>query len=91
MTSNGIGEPGDTQRVDLGDAVPRGEVSDREPTRKLIVRGLLSSFGVTIVGAFGAAVWGSAEAWDNTKSLLDLLLPAETALLGAAVAFYMTG
>jgi hypothetical protein len=31
---------------------------------------------------------GSKEVWANTKELLELLLPAVTALLGSAVGFY---
>jgi hypothetical protein len=31
---------------------------------------------------------GSKEVWANTKELLQLLLPAVTALLGSAVGFY---
>lgn len=31
---------------------------------------------------------GSEQAWNQTKELLELLLPAITALLGSAVGFY---
>lgn len=35
-----------------------------------------------------AAVFASATGWANVKSLLELLLPVETSLLGTAVGFY---
>jgi hypothetical protein len=68
--------------------LPPGTVtSAKESTRVIIVSALLVIFAGTIAGAF----WGAASGhWDNFKALLDLLLPAETALLGTAVAFYMT-
>jgi hypothetical protein len=67
---------------------PRGTV---EPTkdwvRLVIVLALFLIFAGTVFGAFQGA---GSNHWDNVKGLLDLLLPAETALLGTAVAFYMT-
>ena len=42
-------------------------------------------FLLTIIWAF---VNVSGENWANTKELLQVLLPAETAILGAAVGFY---
>jgi hypothetical protein len=36
--------------------------------------------------------WGfsnvGADKWENTKELLDILLPVEAALVGSAIAFY---
>jgi hypothetical protein len=40
---------------------------------------------VTIIWAF---IDASGSHWGNAKELLQLLLPAETALLGSAVGFY---
>jgi hypothetical protein len=66
--------------------VPPGTVTSKEPTRIILVVMLSVVFSGTVAGAF----WGAGGAhWDNVKELLDLLIPAETALLGTAVAFYM--
>jgi hypothetical protein len=43
--------------------------------------------GLTIIWGFLAAGEGGTG-WENTKELLQLLLPAETGLLGSAVGFY---
>jgi hypothetical protein len=42
-------------------------------------------FFVTIMYAFLST---GTDSWDDTKELLQILLPAETALLGSAVGFY---
>jgi hypothetical protein len=55
----------------------------------LIVIFLFLIFGVTI-GFSILAAFTRGSAWTNVKDLLGLLLPAETALVGTAVAFYMT-
>jgi hypothetical protein len=51
---------------------------------------LAIGFGVilllTVLFAF-ISVWVGVE-WEQLKGLLDVLLPAETALLGSAVGFY---
>lgn len=60
----------------------RGEVA-----RLLIIVLLFAAFGITLVWAF---IGANGPHWNNVKDLLDLLLPAETALIGTAVAFYMT-
>lgn len=58
----------------------------REVVRLIIVLFLFSAFIMTIVWAFISA---NSKNWNNVKDLLDLILPAETALLGTAIAFYM--
>lgn len=71
--------------------LPRvGEVRDeREIGRRFILGGLFVILAGTI--AFSAlAAFDGGHAWDNVQSLLNLLFPAELALIGAAVAFYMT-
>jgi hypothetical protein len=45
-------------------------------------------FAGTVIWACGAALWASPAHWGNVKDLLQSLLPAETSLLGGAVAFY---
>jgi cytochrome bd-type quinol oxidase subunit 1 len=70
------------------DEVKTGAVfTSKETVRFIIVLGLVGIFATTVVWAFLRTGSGS---WHNAKNLLDLLLPAETALLGTVVAFYMT-
>jgi hypothetical protein len=61
--------------------------TEKELTRLFMVVALFLVFGGTVLGAFHGA---GTDHWANVKALLDVLLPAETALLGTAVAFYMT-
>jgi hypothetical protein len=77
------------QLVDLSRIGPHNrEVSPtKDLGRLLILVGLLTLLLVTVIAAFLAA---NGPNWAKVKSLLDLLLPAETALLGVAVTFYMT-
>jgi hypothetical protein len=44
-------------------------------------------FGATLLFAFGAVLLDS-NTWANIKELLAVVMPAETALLGAATGFY---
>jgi hypothetical protein len=75
------------QVVPLKPLPPETVTERKELTRLIIVVALFLVFGFTVGGAF----WGATTShWENVKTLLDLLLPAETALLGTAVAFYMT-
>lgn len=67
-----------------------GGVKDgREVIRLLIVILLFLIFGGTIGSSIYAAFL-NGNAWANDKDLLNLILPVETALIGTAVAFYMT-
>ena len=54
--------------------------------RSLIALALTILFGVTIVLAF--AKTGNATTWANAKDLLNMLLPAETGILGSALGYY---
>ena len=58
----------------------------RDGVRALLAFGFLALLFVTVLLAMNNT--GDATKWTNTKELLDVLLPAETALVGAAVAFY---
>ena len=58
----------------------------RETVRALLAFGFLALLFVTVY--FAMSNVGDDSEWANTKQLLDVLLPAETALVGAAVAFY---
>lgn len=53
--------------------------------RAALAFGFAVIFLVTIIFAF---INVNGTGWDDTKELLQLLLPAETALLGEAVGFY---
>ena len=56
-----------------------------ETARGWLAGGFLLIFGGTIVWACWSA---TGSHWSTAKELLQLLLPAETALLGGAVGFY---
>ena len=68
------------------------ERRDWHPILQEVVRSglallLAALLGLTIVWSF-IKVDAGGKTWANTKDLLELLLPAETALLGSAVGFY---
>jgi hypothetical protein len=42
------------------------------------------------VGVAAYAAFKGGDGWRNIQSLLDLVFPVETALIGTAVAFYYT-
>jgi hypothetical protein len=93
LPSHAAGAHPEDQIVDLRSGeysdITMDEVfDDKVRGRYVILWGLFIIFGVTVIGAFWGALQGTH--WANFKDLLDLLLPAETALLGVAVAFYMT-
>lgn len=79
---------------------PNLQVPDVEPRPRLtrfnplVAQELVrSSMAVLFVLIFaGTITWSfflvTGHAWGNVKELLQLLLPAETALLGSAVGFY---
>ena len=48
-------------------------------------------FIVTVLASLVVAATGTREARDSMNSLLQVLLPAEMALLGAATAWYFAG
>ena len=91
-------------RVDLQATLPHNAVhggTDKPSVRRVIVLWLFWIFAGTIGIAAVAALLPCQDheiapgqtvcpRWEQTKALMDLLLPAETALLGAAIAFYMT-
>jgi len=67
-----------------------------EPTRfytDTVMRGLLGLvfagfFLITIVWGFILAGNSDGQVWEQTRQLLDSLVPAVTALLGSVVGFY---
>jgi hypothetical protein len=75
--------------VDVSRTALSGVKDSRELTRSLIVICLFTMLAATIGSAICSAfLHGSA--WTRIESLLNLVFPAETALIGTAVAFYMT-
>jgi hypothetical protein len=67
---------------------PRDQFQDQ--VRKTIANTLVYSFMGTIVLSFALALYfsGNKEAWPNVKDLIQLLITAETGLMGAAIGFY---
>ncbi|SRR5258708_6229469 len=55
--------------------------------RTIITCSFVFIFAITVIAAFAIVAW-AGPSWANTKELIQLLLPAETALLGSAVGFY---
>lgn len=70
----------------LQSAAPREErLGRREWTRSGLAFALMVVFGATII--FVCCKVGTRD-WAETKELLQILLPAETGLLGSALGFY---
>jgi hypothetical protein len=67
---------------------PRDRFQDQ--VRRTIANTLVYSFMGTILLSFVLAIYfsGNKEAWPNVKDLIQLLITAETGLMGAAVGFY---
>jgi len=59
----------------------------RELARGALAFFLAALFAVTIYWAFRNV---GTSRWNDTKQLLDVLIPAESALLGTAVAFFFS-
>lgn len=59
----------------------------REWVRAAIALSLVAIFGITVFASLAVLAWADMES-DRLKTLLEILLPAETALLGSAVGFY---
>lgn len=80
--------------VDLGSFNSGSVVEEKSISRTLVWEALVRAglafifvliFFVTVVCAFWFV---DSDNWPNIKELLQVLLPAETALLGSAVGFY---
>src|SRR4051812_15527070 len=70
---------------------PPGSAWDQEPasawrTREILAYLLFLLFAVSVIGAF--VYVDSKESWDRAKEFLQIAIPAEIGLLGAAVGFY---
>jgi hypothetical protein len=78
---------------DVGDPEPEKLGSERrlwveELTRVSLALSFVLLFAGTIIWACCAATGATPPHWEHAKELLQSLLPAETSLLGGAVAFY---
>jgi hypothetical protein len=77
---------------DLGEvgSPPTASTTRVRPGFEEFVRAALAVVFAILLAATGA--WAFIEIhskdWNHVKSLLDILIPAETALLGSAVGFY---
>jgi len=74
----------------VGDVKPQPHLEARHLWAQELVRASLAIILlVLLAGTVGWAFIGAGGAnWANYKELLQLLLPAETALLGSAAGFY---
>jgi hypothetical protein len=78
--------------VDLGEVgppAPIGAQRVRPAFEEWIRAGLALIFAAMLTATGGwAFVEIHSKDWEHVKSLLDILVPAESALLGSAVGFY---
>jgi hypothetical protein len=82
--------PSDVKDIEVPELLPRRVERPWTPEDQLrgrVTNWLLAIFTVTAVGSFIGALWGDAHS-TNTKELLQVLLPAETGLIGSAIGFY---
>lgn len=81
-------EPG-VEVISLGqlEGVDADVEGRREWVRAAIALCLVGIFALTVLGALGMLMWTQVES-ERLKTLLEVLLPAETALLGSAIGFY---
>ena len=70
---------------------PSARMSTRATAQMFLVVVLGIAFLATIAIGMYAAFVAPVETVSNVKVLVNTLLPAETALLGTAVAFYFRG
>jgi hypothetical protein len=60
----------------------------QESVRAWVTGTLLAALIVLLVFAAAVAAIGSKDHWEETKEMLQILLPAVTGLLGSALGFY---
>lgn len=85
-------DKGDGRQDDTLSVAPTRNPETRRYLREETVRGILALstlllFALTGAAAFCVVVFDLGE-WEDTKDLLDVLIPVETLLLGGAVSFY---
>ncbi len=77
----------DVDEVEVSGQDPYQEkIVPRETVRYTLATLFTTLFICTVIAGFISAMFGLH--WTETKDLLQLLLPAEMALLGSAVGFY---
>jgi hypothetical protein len=82
----GVGTPVGSPELSGVEEIPvTGRLVSEEIVRASLAFAFVILLGFTVGLAFLAV---NGNHWANTKELLQLLLPAETALLGSAVGFY---
>lgn len=77
--------------VQLTEIVPAERIRTSERLTRERVRWVLSSilagtFLLTVGAAFAGAAWD--HRWADVREWLEVVLPAETAILGSAIGFY---
>ena len=55
--------------------------------RTIVTCSFILIFFLTVIASFVIIMWFSSN-WVSAKELIQLLLPAETALMGSAIGFY---
>jgi hypothetical protein len=60
----------------------------QESVRAWVTGTLLAALIVLLIFAATVAAVGSKDHWEETKEMLQILLPAVTGLLGSALGFY---
>lgn len=79
----------DISKID-GENVYRENTRAMNTVRLIIVSGILFIFFLTAILAGFAAFFGTGAQWNQLSPLIDTLLAGELAVLGSAVAFYMS-
>jgi hypothetical protein len=81
----------DAGTIDAGDItanpVRQRGLPDKLVTEETVRAGLALLLFLLLTGIIVAAMW-RAKTWEQTKALLDSVLPLVTALLGSAIGFY---
>ncbi|MCU1349663.1 MAG: hypothetical protein JWO56_2693 [Acidobacteria bacterium] len=98
--TSGVGGEADhvlsVQTINLDGSAIRAdevEIEARKPrglwvVREEVVRAAVALLLLGLLTYIVVEAFQRAKSWDDTKELLDTLLPAVTALLGSAVGFY---
>jgi hypothetical protein len=60
----------------------------QESVRAWVTGTLLAALFVLLIFSAAVAAIGSKDHWEETKEMLQILLPAVTGLLGSALGFY---
>ncbi|MEO8971131.1 MAG: hypothetical protein ABI406_05955 [Ktedonobacteraceae bacterium] len=84
-----IGDVGAVQRSPEAKLLtrPYDPLKFHDMVRSITNYSFLGIFALTVVASLYVVIWRGSD-WTNERDLLQLLLPAETALPGSAVGFY---